>query len=560
MNHIKNLILILILSATTFSCGDDFLDKNPKDELSSATFWIDENDANAGLVAIYDALNPPKHGNPYRGCASWASMGVLADVTPIGFERQSHRLRPVGDGVHTGTNEYLAVCWRLGFRGVVRANDFLANIDGIEFSGANVDQVKNRMKGEARFLRAMYYYWLIELFGDVPLFTDVPTVEDASTPRSPVADVVALIKDDLSFAVANLPTRADAEVGRATRGAAMALQVKTALYEKDWATAATVSGQIISDGEYSLLPNYEDVININNENNEEIIFSVQHVFMNDAEDGSYVEKMYAHGSAAAGGWSFIQPTLWFVDQFERIIPNPQEGVDFVNESPLNSLGEHSIPNEIYEYFEGRDPRMDHTIIRPGARFLDLNDNDILYPHEFRGPKDALTGLRMRKYVVPGAGTSASWDGPLDYVIFRYADILLCHAEAVAMRDGVGSVSQTVLDNTINAVRARASALLPAYTAGSITMDDIYRERIVELGFEGWTYFDMKRSGQIEIQNGYQVQGLTIATGDEATVGFNPDGIANVRIFDPSMHYVWPIPSTEIERSGNVLTQNPGYPQ
>ncbi|WP_282055818.1 RagB/SusD family nutrient uptake outer membrane protein [Maribacter luteus] len=547
-----------MLSVIAFSCEDDFLDKYPEDQLSSATFWTDEKDAKASLISVYDALQPPTNKNPYLGCASWASLGVLADITPIGFERQSHRLRPVGDGVHSGSNIYLSTAWTLGYRGIVRANDFLTHIDEIEFSGSNTDQVKNAMKGEAMFLRAMNYYWLVELFGDVPIFTQVPTVDDAATPRSPKSEVLKLIKEDLAFAVTNLPRRADSEIGRATKGAAMALQVKTALYEGDWETAASVSEAIMELGDYDLVPDYGDVISLENENNEEVIFGVQHIFMNDAEPGSYVEKLYANASCASGGWSFIQPTLWFVDQFERIVQNPQEGIDYVNEGGLNSSGEPKIPNEIYEYFEGRDPRMDHTILRPGSHFIDLNDNDIVYPHELNGPNHSFTGLHMRKYVIPGSGKSISWDGPLDYIIFRYADILLCHAEAVAMRDGIGNVSQEVLDKTINKVRARASELLPKYTTGNITMDDIYRERICELGFEGWTYFDMKRSGMIEINNGYQVQGLKVIANE--TIEFNPDGIGNVRIFNPSVHYLWPIPSDEIQKSSNALVQNPGYPQ
>ena len=558
MKNIKHILILLLLSVMTFSCAEDFLDKAPMDQLSSATFWSDEKDAQAGLIAIYDALQPPTDGNPYRGCASWASLGVLADITPIGFERQNQRLRPVGDGVHDGSNVYLATAWTLGYRGIVRANDFLTNIDNIEFSGANAEQAKNIMKGEAMFLRAMNYYWLVELFGDVPLFTHVPTVEDASTPRSPKSEVIKLIKEDLTFAIANLPRRADAEIGRATKGSAMALLVKTALYDRDWATAASVSEDIMELGDYDLVPDYGDVININNENNEEVIFSVQHVFNNDAEDGSYVEKLYGNASSSGNGWTFIQPTLWFVEQFERIIENPQEGVDYVNEGGLNSNGQPKIPNEIYEYFEGRDPRLDHTIIRPGARFLDKNDVNILYPHEMIGALHSFTGMHMRKYVMPGSGSALDWDGPLDYIVFRYADILLCHLEAVAMRDGVDNVSQEVLNNTINKVRARASVLLPQYPAGNITMDDIYRERICELGFEGWTYFDMKRSGMIEINNGYQVRGLSVVVNQ--TVSFNPSGIGNVRIFDPAVHYVWPIPSDEIQKSSNALVQNPGYPK
>lgn len=554
MKYLNNLVIILILAVTAASCADDFLDKNPKDQLSSSTFWADENDANAGLIAVYDALAPTTWQNPELACVSWASMGILADITPIGFERQDHRLKPVADGLHDGSLFSIMQPWRLNYRGIVRANDFLANIDGIEFSGANAAKVKNSMKGEARFLRALYYYMLVELYGDVPLFTKVPTVDDAQTPRSPVADVVALIKEDLDFAVANLLTASEVESGRATKGAAMALQVKTALFQKDWSTAANVSGAMMDMG-YALVPDYADIISIDNENNEEIIFNVQHISGSDAEPGGFYEYFYANASSASGGWSFVQPTLWFVDQFERIIDNPQEGVDYVNEGGKNEDGSYKIPAEIYEYFEGRDPRLDHTIIRPGAHFIDKNDNDILYPHQFLGPKNAATGLVMRKYVLEGSG-GPKRDSPLDIVIFRYADILLCHLEAVAMRDGVASVSQEVLDKTINAVRARASADLPKYTAGNITMNDIYRERICELGFEGWTYFDMKRSGMIEINNGFEVKGLSITP--NVTIEFNSNPIGNVRKFDPNKHYLWPIPIDEIERSNNVVVQNPNY--
>lgn len=561
MNKIKNLLIILIISVTAWSCADDFLDKSDTAQLSSATFWTDENDANAGLIAIYDALTPTTWKNPELACVSWASMGILADITPISYERQHHRLKPVADGVHDGTLFAIMQPWRLNYRGVVRANDFLANIDEIEFLGDDAEQVKNRMKAEARFLRSMFYYMLVELYGDVPLFEGVPTVDDAQTPRSPKADVLQLIKDDLAFAVSNLQGRGEVAPGRVTKAAAMALQVKVALYEKDWATAATISGQIMDLDQYSLLPNYADIINLDNENNEEIIFNIQHVSQNDAEPGGFYEYFYANASSASGGWSFIQPTLWFVDQFERIVENPQEGVDYVNEGGKNDDGSYKIPTEVYEYFEGRDPRMDHTIIRPGSHFIDKNDKDIIYPHQFAGPNNSQTGLHMRKYVLEGSG-GPKRDSPLDIVIFRYADILLCHAEAVFMRDG--NISQEVLDKTINAVRARASEMLPAYTPSTITKNDIYRERICELGFEGWTYFDMKRSGMIEINNGFEVKGIISVLGDgsagkEASVVFNPNPVGNIRIFDPAIHYVWPIPVAERERSNFALTQNPGYP-
>lgn len=550
MRKIHYILIALMVVAINQSCSDDFLDKYPSDKLSTASFWSNEADANAGLVAIYDALAPIKHTNPERGAPTLGTMGLFDLITPIGNDRTA-RMRAIAEGIHSGSTNSVVQPWRHAFRAIARANDFLDNIDKITFESKDAEKTKARMKGEAYFLRALNYYFLVELYGDVPLFRHVPTVEDAFTERAPKSEVLGLIKEDLAFAVDNLLLRADSEVGRATKGSAKALQVKVALYEKDWNTAATISEEIMGMG-YSLVPNYGDIFTIANENNEEVLFSVQYVFMNDAERGSQMEKLYANRSAASSGWSWMQPTLWYVEQCEKIINNPVEGVDFENEDSTR------ISNELYAFYEGRDPRMDHTILRPGSHFVDSKDTDVLYPHGISGPQHSQTGMHMRKYVVPGSSDALPWDSPLDFILFRYADILLCHVEAVAMRDGVGSVTQDVLDKTINLVRARSSNLLPPYTAGNITMDDIYRERIVELAFEGWTYFDMKRSGMIEMNNGYEVKGLTVQAGD--TVFFNSDPINGKRIFDPATHYVFPIPSAEIEKSSGALKQNPNYPQ
>lgn len=539
-------LLFLFTGAIFFSCQDDFLDTVPNDKLSAGSFWSEQSDAQAGLTAVYDALEVGQ-GEP-----GWGALGFFDLLTPIGNSRDGN-FRRIAEGNHDGTTNKVVNLWDNMYRGVVRANDFLTNVDDIPFPGDNGEQEKNRMKGEARFLRAMYYYLLVEFYGEVPLFTNVPTVEAATTtPRSPVSDVLALMKEDLEFAQTHLPVPGEEETGRATKGAALALRVKVALFEKDWSTAAAVAEQIMDLG-YTLVPDYGDVINIDNENNEEVIFNVEHVFMNESESGGKAEKMYAFRSAAGNGWSWVQPTQWLVEQFEQINPNPVEGVDYVNEDP------ERIPNEVYAFFEGRDPRMDHTVIRAGSHFLDKNNNDILYPHDFQAVNHSQVGMHMRKYVVPGEARSASADSPLNYVIFRYADILLNYLEAVAMRDGgAETVSQEMLDQTINAVRQRASDQLPIYTAGNITMDDIYRERIVELAMEGWTYFDMKRNGMIELNDDFEVRGFTVKAGE--SIGFNPNVINQVRIFDPAIHYLWPIPTREIERSARMLTQNPGYPE
>ena len=547
--------LVLLVASFSISCDENFLETIPNNQLSAGSFWSNEADAQAGLTAVYDNLESP------RGTLGWASLGLFDLLTPIGNSRDGS-IRAVAQGTHDSGSGVARNLWNRAYRGVVRANDLIVNVENIEFTGTDGQDRKNLIVAEGRFLRAMFYYLLVEQFGDVPLFTTVPTVDDAGAIRNPKSEVLQLMKGDVDFAINNLKTKADTQTGRATIGAALMLKAKIALYEKDWDTAASTTQQVMGLG-YGLVPDYGDVISIDNENNEEVIFDVEHVFLNEAERGGSVEKLYAFRSSAASGWTWVQPTMWLVDQYERIIPNPQEGVDYVNEDPGR------IPNEVYEYFEGRDPRMDHTIIRAGARFLDKVNNNILYPHQFQAINHSQVGMHMRKYVIPGEGTSANNDSPLDYVIFRYADALLMYAEALArqgtpdninLQDAIpaSKLSQAVLDQTVNAVRNRASGQLPAYVAGAITYEDLYKERIRELAMEGWTYFDMKRSGMIEINSGFEVRGFTVRAG--TSIDFNPNVINNVRIFDPATHYLFPIPNGELERGTNLSEddQNPGY--
>jgi hypothetical protein len=541
---------IRILSITIFlvfftSCQkDDFLDKQPSDRLSSDTFWKTKDDAIAGLTAVYDALAI----NTAERELAIESMGLMDLYTPIGNIRNAGQ-NEIASATHTSTNAQVSEFWDNLYRGVVRATDFLVHIDDIPFQEGE-DMLKARLKGEASFLRALYYYFLAENFGDVPLFTKVPSVEDRTTPRSPRAEVILLMKNDLEIAISSLPASYSGDdIGRATQGAALTLKVKTALLEKDWSTAATAAKRIMNLG-YSLVPDFGDVISPDNENNEEVIFDIQFIYLNDAEPGAKYEKMYANRSAAANGQSWVQPSLYMIDKFEVIDPNPNYEQEDKN-----------IPTEIYDYFEGRDPRMDHTVIRPGGHFIDLNNKDIIYPFKFRNFTHSATRMISRKYVVPGSLTSASYDTPLNFIIFRYADVLLNYLEAEAnLVGGIENVSQEILDQTINTIRARASDLLPLRTAGNISWEDLYDERIRELSFEGWLYSDFRRWGFNNlissgyIPNPYEVKGFNTSGGK---VSFNKKSV-NVRDYTNPKYDLFPIPLSEIDRSENSLTQNPAY--
>ncbi|MDN5202122.1 RagB/SusD family nutrient uptake outer membrane protein [Fulvivirgaceae bacterium BMA10] len=535
MKNFRYIWSIPVLMALLFFGCEDILDKQPPGKLSESSFWQTENDALAGIAAVYDALETP------RAQMGWGHMGFFDSFTPIANCRGGS-LKAFSAGTYDASTSVARHLWENSYKGVVRANDFLANVDRIDMDA----DLKTRLTGEARFLRAMYYYLLVEHFGDVPLFETVPTVDDALAERAPRAKVIELMKQDIQFAIDNLESSYSGDdLGRATIGSATALRVKLALLEKDWGTAADAAEQIMGMG-YDLLPNYQDVFSVDQENSVEVIFDIQHIFMSDAEPGGRVEKLYAPRGATASGWSTIQPNLYLVEKFEVIDPNPT----YVQEDAR-------IPTEIYDYFEGRDPRMDYTIIRPGAHFIEQS-GDKLHPYEMTNRNNTQTGFWARKYVIEGPiGVTLPNNSPLNWIIFRYSDILLNYLEAVAERDGIGAVTQTVLDQTINKVRARASDQLPLYTAGAITMEDIRDERIRELALEGWLYSDMKRWQTLETEIYHPKTGVGLKiTNETIELGTSP---VYPRVFESPKNYLMPIPQDERDVNPN-LTQNTGYPE
>ena len=543
MKNLKYIWSIPMLMAVLLFGCEDILNKEPLGSLSESSFWQTEADAMAGLAAVYDAMSFGS-GATGRGQLSWGNMGLMDLLTPLGHCRQGTFVS-FAAGTHDPSTPIASQLWANSFRGVVRANDFIVNVNRIEMDA----DLSARLVGEARFLRAMYYYMLVDNFGDVPLFETVPTVDDALAVRTPKTEVIALMKSDIDYAINNLENSYSGNnIGRATVGAATALKVKVALLEKDWSTVVSAAEQIMGMG-YDLLDNYEDVFTVENENSKEVIFDIQHVFMNDAERGGIYEKVFAHRGATASGWTWVQPTLYLVDKFEVIEPNPT----YVQE-------DSRIPIEIYDYFEGRDPRMDHTIIRPGAHFIEQK-GDVLHPFEITNLNNSQTGFQARKYVLEGPiGVTQNQDSPLNWIIFRYSDILLNYLEALAERDGgIGTLSQGILDQTINKVRARASDQLPLYKSGNITMEDLYDERIRELAYEGWIYTDMKRWETLEALNdGFEVLGLSFAEKNgEKSVALATSPLIT-RMFESPKNYLMPIPQSERDINPN-LTQNPGYP-
>ncbi len=515
-----------------FMACEDTLDKQPLGEISEATFWLSPKDADAGIQACYDVLQcKGKTRNP-----AYELWGMLDALTPISYSRQA-KYNAIAEGTHDPSNALARDYWSVAYKGIARCNDVLDHIDDIPYP-ENEQHIKARVKGEASFLRALYYYQLTIAYGDVPLILTVQEVSEALVSRASQADVIAAMHSDLDVAVSSLANSySGADVGRATKGAALTLKTKTHLLEEDWSGAASAAKQVIDLGVYALQPNFKDVFNWQNENNSEVIFDIQ--FISFVGDGATFDKMYATRSHSAWGWSWLSPTLWLVDKFEKI-----------EENPVYTIEDDRIQPEVYDHFEGRDPRMDATILRPGGHTIVQGGLDKFYPYGIRNYHHSKTGMTIKKTIIEGDG-GISYDSPVNWVLFRYADLLLMYAEA---KKQLGQLDQATTDMTINAVRARASEKLPLYNAGDVTLENIYDECIRELAFEGWLFPRFKRWDWLKLNDGFKVMGMS-NNSSKSTFATSP--VVTRQYFD--YHKWWPIPQNERDINPN-LTQNSGYPE
>ena len=540
MKNLKYIFIVFFL-LLGFAC-EDVLDLQPTDVVAETNFWQSSTDAEAGLVAVYDALRTNLSGGGVRSVFSWERWGAFDFFTQMGIIRNGGINSLVRGGGQGAVWRDFGRAWGLHYSGLVRANDFLINIDPIPFPDENR---KDHAIGEARFLRAMYSYAITMMWGDVPYFDDVPTLEDVGPDKVSQAEIIEEIKSDLAIALDLLPDVPD-DIGRAGKGAAHMLRLKVALFEEDWQTARDQAEAVRDLGMYALHPNYADIFTLENENNSEVIFDVQSIADSDIEPAGTMESMYSGRFSSNRGLSWMAPGLWLVDKYERIDDNPS----YVQEDPR-------ITDTIYQYFEGRDPRMDANIIRPGAHFIGIGNQDFLYPF-VPNYTHSRTGLHSRKYVITGDNSRDGDDqSPLNFIIFRYADALLHLAEASAQLSGSGS-DQTAID-ILNQIRLRASDQLPQYDVASFAsveelLTAIYDERIRELAMEGWLYWDFKRWGLIEERDGFGILGVKQSGDNPVEFDTTPD--EDPMQWISGKDELFPIPQTEVDLTG--MRQNPGW--
>jgi hypothetical protein len=488
----KNVVLFIGL-ILIWSCSSDFLDRKPKGNLTSETFFANKDHAIAAVNAIYANFRSWEYcGLPYLGATD-----IISDDADKGSsENDAFFLTQMDNLTFDATNGTFVTTWRGHYQTIARANIAIAKIPNIDMD----ENLKNRLIGEARFLRGFNYFRLVQWFGDVPLITEsVPEDQYFLQSRTMVSEVYKAIEADLKFAIDVLPEKSkytSADLGRVTKGAAKGILMKLYLLQKKYAEVLTLGAEIVNSGEYSLLPNYNDIFKQVGENGRESVFEI---------------------GAAALQASIAGPGS-----------TPYNMVQGVRGVPNLGWGFNRPSDDLIAAYEPNDPRRQATIIYVGEVLPDgstiVQDNP------------ELVNERYNQKAWVGAHPGLQDNGPGNIRILRYADILLMIAEAAAEINDLNKANQYV-----NLIRQRARGG-NAFILKDVNISDqatmiaaVRKERRVELAMEQHRFFDMQRWGILK----------------ESFDRIKKPFVSN-------KHELFPLPQSEIDLSGGILKQNIGY--
>jgi starch-binding outer membrane protein, SusD/RagB family len=532
----KFFILGALVVTTVAGCksADDLLAVSSPTTVSDAIFWTQEADAQLFVTGTYSSL------------PGWFDVMAFDGLTDNGaVNRQFDNKYIFTDGTADPQSGYSGGLWNQFYNGVARSNILLANIDRIP--AAKIDPTrKARYVAEAKFLRGVFYLQLVSMFGDVPMpltpQTDASARALTSTPAAKVYDQIIA---DFDAASAVLPSSyTGADYGRATKWAAIAFKARAALYAGRLQVAADAAKLVMDGGVFQLHPSYAELFTYAGETNKEVIFA--HTYAKTAQaTGTNNTLFQEYGPPTNSGSGHVVPIRSLLDAYQMI-----DGQSIAT-SPLYTPAPY--PNAAGTMFDKRDPRMAATILYPGAswdggtfdsRPIGLSSK----PEAFNLGNEnvSVTGLNIRKYVDLTDKADRS-NGGIDFMLMRYADVLLMYAEA---KVDLGQADATALA-AINLVRTRAG--MPVLAA--VAQSNVRYERRVELAFEGLRLFDIRRwKTAAAVMPIPQVTGIDYlnTAGVKITMG-QP---ASARVF-PARSYLWAVPQSERDLNPG-LSQSPGY--
>lgn len=535
-----NTIIILSVSFSFTSCKK-FLEVVPTNQVSDLTLWATQDNADLFLNNIYASVPTLETGDPWENFSDNSLNGQAGRVSTNVY----------GPGIYTPANTPNK--WGQ-YTNIRKCNLF---IERVTASSLPEDWKKVRL-AEARFLRAYFYSILWTYHGGVPLITDVLNINEQGDAvfraRNTSEETASFIISECGAIEADLPVTAQS--GRVTKGAALTLKGYAELFNASplknpsndlarWEQAATTYKKVIDLNKYSLFPDYTTLFYEESNNNVEVIFSRQH--LGGTSLANYIGQIgprFVNGSLT--GWGHVDPTQDLVDEYAMAngLPITDPGSGYNPQKPYVNREKRFYESIIYDESIWLGATM---IMKQGVGSLnatDLNNSSI----STRTGYYVIKGVNPKYAGAQDNGNSANW------IIFRYAEVLLSYAEA---RNEATGPDQSVYD-AVNEVRNRSD--LPDLPAGLNQADmrkAIARERRVELAFEEKRLPDLLRLKLAETKLNGTVHAIKIDIVSGNTVYTVVPAGGGAKVFDPAKNYVLPIPQSAIDKNPN-LEQNPNY--
>ena len=576
----KKLFLNLFASLLLFS-GCESLDYIPGNQMSEQNFWLTEDHARQAAVGMYEAMR-----------ADWCfgmefTFDMCSDIadgtTPWADISRGASFASNSSGVQNH--------WQYLYELVHRANTVIRNVKNMPISSETI----NRVTGEAKFLRAMAYFRMLNCWGGVPYYDESCDINEQfsnlSAPRSSAEEIRDHVLADLSDAIELLPVKWESsDLGRATKGAAYALRGKVYLYSSQWEKAKDDFEEIVYDKStqygYSLHPDYNDLFRLyNGRHSDEMIFSIQSIDGNTSGYALNIVGYFGNKSTLRLiASNCIVPSVKLVDMYENLdgtpfdwdtlFPGYSDGgselrrkymcvaIDQGSTRVTDTLDCDTL--KVADTYRNRDPRLSLNVITPYSHYLGTDagstpmDKQFVLADPSKGgsPMEAMAFMRnsegwnsyfWRKWI-PTGNLDGYWGEynrtPYEFPLIRLGDVILMLAEAY---NELGMIDKAVVE--LNKIRSRVG--MPLLNNGTSWLvvngkeemsERIRRERAFELAGEGQRYWDLRRWGLLEqsVSDARDIFGDLMYTRSYQT-----------------RHELWPIPLVEMERNRN-LTQNPGW--
>lgn len=563
----KQLLAILTLfGSLTFTSCEDFLTEEVRGQQNLDTYFTTADECEAYITGCYQDITC---GGWWNINTVWLLSEMCSDDAWMGNTTQSQSdyislAHYQGNGASNGP---ISNFWQYRYKGILRCNVAIDRISNTELEDK---ELQARLVAEARFLRGYFYFELARNFGGVPLITEFKMPEEIQgITRASLENTYKFIEEDLIAAAEVLPKRseyADADMGRATSGAALGLLGKVYLYQEKWTEARDVLQKLIPESgytgedaqttEYDLLPNFGDVWDKDFDNSVESLFEVQYEYHATLAVGgslSTVTGARSCGAALGDGWAWCQPTA----NLEAAYNEDDERREWT----IIKTGCTEIKGETEENFTKiLNDNKEISVYDDCVEKYNLPANSLVID-----PSGHKSGRIIRKYYLPLNDRPEVYNtdkSPLNHRILRYADVLLMYAEACNELS-----DDTHAQAALNRVRNRAG-LSPVSVTGNELRHAIRNERRLELAFEQNRLYDIRRwkddNGKPVIANLMGENGSFVkwntdpATRDAMEWDNQGEASDKGKSFREDRDLLFPIPLYEVTMSNGSIEQNPNW--